>query len=201
VGEEFKMALNITNNSQATRTVSGRVVVKTMFYTGVPASRLLSLPFSGKVLNKGETDVVSLSIKPDDYIHNLQDCCMLDVSVWATVKETNQCFVAKEDCRLRKPHLSVKGPSEGVKGKEFLVDISFANPLDTTLTECQVIIDGLSKVLRFPQKNVGPKGTFLAKLPITPAKIGQKELILCFSSKQLDDINASKRVFVRASPA
>jgi len=55
----------------------------------------------------------------------------------------------------------------------------------------------LAKSLRFPQKNVGAKGTFVATIPVTPYKVGQKELILVFSSKQLDDINASKKVFVR----
>ncbi|XP_005095513.2 protein-glutamine gamma-glutamyltransferase K [Aplysia californica] len=198
VGEDFKVSLKLTNKSDAERTVSGRLVVKTMFYTGVLADKIVSVPFKNKVLKKGEYDVVPVIVKPQDYLEKLKDCCMLDVSVWASVKETNQCFVTKSDCRLKKPHLNVKAPKEAVKGKEFKVEISFTNPLDTTLTECQVTVDGLARSLRFPQGSVGANSTFVATLPITPAKLGLKEMIFCFSSKQLEDINASKRIFVRS---
>jgi len=133
------------------------------------------------------------------YTDALLDCCMLHVSVWARVQQTNQCWVASEDFRLRKPHLTAKGPSEAVKGEEFEVQASFTNPLDVALTQCSVAVDGLARELVFPQKNVPAKGTFTCTLPITAYKVGQKELIMVFSSKQLDDINASKRVFVRLS--
>ncbi|XP_012938089.1 hemocyte protein-glutamine gamma-glutamyltransferase [Aplysia californica] len=199
VGEDFKVALKFTNRSDEERTVSGRLVIKTMFYTGVPAEKIVSFPFENKVLQRGASDTVPVTVSPFEYLEKLKDCCMLDVSVWASVRETNQCFVIKDDCRLRKPHLNVKAPQEAVKGKEFKVEVSFMNPLDTTLTECEVTVDGLARSLRFPQGSVGAKSTFVASIPITPAKVGQKEMIFCFSSKQLEDINASKRIFVRAS--
>ena len=53
-------------------------------------------------------DTVSGTVCAKDYVDLLKDCCMLDVSVWVTVKETNQSFVSKDDFRLRKPHLVIK---------------------------------------------------------------------------------------------
>ncbi|XP_035824902.1 hemocyte protein-glutamine gamma-glutamyltransferase [Aplysia californica] len=199
VGEDFKVSLKLTNKSDAERTVSGRLVVKTMFYTGVLADKIVSFPFENKVLQKGKDDIVPVIVKPQDYLEKLKDCCMLDVSVWASVKETNQCFVTKRECRLKKPHLSVKAPEEATKNKEFKVEVSFTNPLDTTLTGCAVTVDGLAKSLRFPQGNVAAKGAFVATLPITPTKVGYKEMIFIFSSKQLEDINASKKIYVLTS--
>ncbi|XP_035824890.1 annulin [Aplysia californica] len=197
VGEDFKVSLNLTNKSDAERTVSGRLVVKTMFYTGVLADKIVSVPFENKILKKGNS-TVPVIVKAQDYLEKLKDCCMLDVSVWALVRETNQCFITKDDCRLKKPHLIVNAQEEAVKGREFKVEVSFKNPMDTTLTDCKVTVDGIGKALHFPQGNVAAKSAFVAKLPITPAKVGQKEMIFCFSSKQLEDINASKRIFVRS---
>ena len=49
-----------------------------------------------------------MKVTCNEYDGKLKDCCMLDMSVWAVVKETNQHYTSKDDFRLRKPHLTIK---------------------------------------------------------------------------------------------
>uniref|UniRef100_A0A0B7A7F1 protein-glutamine gamma-glutamyltransferase n=1 Tax=Arion vulgaris TaxID=1028688 RepID=A0A0B7A7F1_9EUPU len=197
VGASFEVGLSMKNNSEEKRSVSGRIVVRSMFYTGVSADKLKSEPFTNIVLKPGEEKVQNVVVTQDEYDGKLKDCCMMDVSILAHVDETDQNFTILENYTLQKPHLSVKAPSEVTVNKEFKVDVSFANPLSSSLTGCVVTIDGLSQALKFPQGNVSPSGTFTATLPVNPTKLGNLELIVIFNSVQLEDINASCPILVR----
>ncbi|KAK3741947.1 hypothetical protein RRG08_024693 [Elysia crispata] len=197
VGGDFDAFLTIRNDSKQARTVSGRIAVSTMYYTGVVASKLKSEPFASITLKPGQEHEQKIKVTSREYDGKLKDCCMLDMSVWAVVKETNQHHTSKDDFRLRKPHLTIKAPDKTEAGKEFQAEVSFTNPLDGPLTKCSVTVDGLNRPLDFPQGNVAPKGTFMATLPITPKKLGHTELIVIFNSAQLEDINGSHPIFIQ----
>ena len=196
-GDDLNTTMNITNNSSHKRHVTETICIRAMSYTGVPADTILSVPFD-RAIDKGETYRGKLVVKAESYIHKLQDGCLFDLSVLAMVKETDQCFVINEDFMLTKPDINIQGPSEAKKDQPIDMELSFQNPLDTPLTDCEVTVDGLSKSVRFPQKDVSAKGYFKTTVSVTPTKVGKKELVVVFSSKQLDDINGSKRIVVRS---
>ncbi|CAG5134108.1 unnamed protein product [Candidula unifasciata] len=196
VGGSFIVGLRIKNNSQQKRTVNGRIAVSTMYYTGITADTLKSEPFLFQ-LKPGEEKVQKVEVTQDEYDGHLKDGCMIDVTIMAHVEETNQNFAKKEDYRLHKPHLAAKSPAEVNENEEFKVDVSFTNPLNVTLTQCSVTVDGVAIRRTFPQGNVPPCATFSASLPVQPEKTGQGEIIIIFNSKQLEDINTSCPIFVR----
>ncbi|XP_059154439.1 hemocyte protein-glutamine gamma-glutamyltransferase-like [Physella acuta] len=197
LGGTFQLTLRMRNRGTSKRSVSGRIEVRTMFYTGVVADLVKTTDFTKKVIKPGEEKSQTIVATQADYDTKLKDGCMLDVTVWAVVEETDQYFTKKDDFRLRKPHLSVKAPTESTIGREFHVQISFVNPLNRELTGCYVAVDGLTHALNFPQDNVPANGTFLATLPVTPTKSGKTELIIVFNSNELDDVNVAHHVTVK----
>ncbi|GFR69284.1 protein-glutamine gamma-glutamyltransferase K [Elysia marginata] len=198
VGSDFDVALRIRNTSPQVRTIKGRMVVSTMYYTGQLADQLRVEPFERIKLDPGQDTQIKVKVTSQEYDGKLKDCCMLDMSVWASVEESGQVYTAKPTFRLRKPHLTVKAPKVVSAGAEFEVEVSFPNPLATTLTGCYIEVDGLTKPLKFRLGNVTPRGTFMTSLPIVPKKVGPTTLIVVFNSDQLEDINASLTVFIKA---
>ncbi|KAK3769509.1 hypothetical protein RRG08_027078 [Elysia crispata] len=198
MGSDFDVLLRITNGSDEVRTVKGRMVVSSMYYTGQLGEQLKMEPFEGITLTPGQDVEVKVKLTAQEYDGKLKDCCMLKMSVWASAVETGQVFTSQPTFRLRKPHLTVNAPKVVGAGTEFEVEVSFLNPLATTLTGCYVEIDGLAKPLKFRVGTVAPKGTFMTTLPIVPKKIGQTTLILVFNSDQLEDINTSLTIFIKA---
>ncbi|RUS70598.1 hypothetical protein EGW08_021644, partial [Elysia chlorotica] len=198
MGEDFEAVLRITNQSRDYRTVKGRLVVSSVYYTGEKGEELKVEPFQGIRLSPGQDAEVKVRVTAEEYNGKLKECCMLNMSVWASVLESEQVFTSQPSFRLRKPHLTVTAPKVVDAGTEFEVEVSFPNPLDTTLTGCFVEIDGLTKTHKFRVGNVGPKGTFMKSLPIVPKKTGQTTLIVAFNSDQLEDVNASITIFIKA---
>uniref|UniRef100_A0A0B7AU70 protein-glutamine gamma-glutamyltransferase n=1 Tax=Arion vulgaris TaxID=1028688 RepID=A0A0B7AU70_9EUPU len=197
LGGSFIVGLKMKNNSEQNRTVSGRMVVSTMYYTGVTAEKLKSEPFVNIVLKSGEEKVHNIAVIQDEYDGRLKEGYMLDVTVLAHVEETNQNFTKKEEYRLLKPNFAVTAPAEVVVNKEFFVEVSFANPLNSSLNNCSVTVDGVSHATKYPQKSVAPNGTFIASLPVVPEKVGSLELIIIFNSRQLEDVSTSCPINIR----
>ncbi|XP_055892689.1 hemocyte protein-glutamine gamma-glutamyltransferase-like isoform X1 [Biomphalaria glabrata] len=197
VGGNFELRFRMKNGGVEVRTVTGRIEVKSMYYTGVVAEPVTSNPFGPVTINPGEEQSVFVVATQADYDGKLKDCCMLDVTIWAVVQETEQYFTKKDDFRLRKPHLAIKAPSEAVSGQQFTVDVSFTNPLNRDLTNCYVVVDGLAQSFKFPQTNVAANSTFMATLPIIPTKVGKTDLIISFNSDQLEDINVSHHILLK----
>ncbi|GFO37575.1 hemocyte protein-glutamine gamma-glutamyltransferase-like [Plakobranchus ocellatus] len=199
MGGDFEVILRMRNKSKDIRTVVGRLSVSSMYYTGELADKLKVEPFEAIRLTASQEAYVKVTVTAQDYDKKLKDCCMLDLTVWASVLESGQCFTATPNYRLRKPHLTIKAPKHVNAGEEFHAELSFSNPLNNTLTGCYVEVDGLTRPLKFRLGNVTPKGTLLTTLPIVPKKVGQMELIAIFNSDQLEDINASLPIFIRAN--
>ncbi|XP_059167836.1 annulin-like [Physella acuta] len=199
VGGDFELSLRMKNRGAAPRSASGRIDVRTMFYTGVVAELVKSETFQLTGIKPGEENVFRVVATEADYDGKLKDGCMLDVTIWAYVEETDQYFTKKTDFRLRKPHLTIKAPSDATVGQEFKVEVSFRNPLSRDLTKCFVAVDGVTHSLNFPQPNVAGHSTFLATLPVTPTKAGQSDLIAIFNSNELDDINGAQPINVKTA--
>ncbi|CAL1532743.1 unnamed protein product [Lymnaea stagnalis] len=198
VGDNFVLSLTMKNNGDKDRTVSGQVDVHSMYYTGVVADEVKRSPFNNLVIKPKQEVSQVITVTQEEYFKKLKDFCMLDVSVWALVQETNQHFIKKGDYRLRKPHLQIQSPKEAKVGEEIKVEVSFINPLNTSLTNCFIIVDGLAHSLKFRQSNVNPNSTFTNTVPISPTKEGKTEIILNFNSDELQDINVAHAITVRS---
>ncbi|ESO96923.1 hypothetical protein LOTGIDRAFT_231723 [Lottia gigantea] len=199
VGQDFDVIFKIKNTSRNTeRYITGRLSCRSMYYTGVGADKIKTDTFE-LFVPPGEVREQKLHIEADEYMNKLKDMCMLKFSAMAKVQGTEQVFTTQEDFRLCKPSLVVKVPNEIKKGKSFDVEVSFTNPLGESMTECYLEVEGpgLLKRKQYPQRNVKPKQTFVTKFELTPKKLGEKEILVMFNSKQLEDVTATTVVNVK----
>ncbi|XP_059152311.1 annulin-like [Physella acuta] len=197
IGGKFELSLKMKNRGSEPRTVSGRIEIRSMYYTGVVADLVKSDPFDGVEIKPGEELKHTVIATQEDYSRKLKDCAMLDVTIWAVVKETDQHFTKKDDYRLRKPHLVIKAPEDAVVNKELKVEVSFVNPLNSALTKCFLAVDGVGQSLKISQGNVSANSTYTGSISITPTKVGKADLIIIFNSLELDDINGTHHMTLK----
>ncbi|KAK6174749.1 hypothetical protein SNE40_017970 [Patella caerulea] len=197
VGEDFDVILQVKNKSSEERTVGGRLAAKTMFYTGVEGDKVKKLQFQDSVQG-GKCMEQTMEVQVEDYRSKLKDMCMIKLTAIARVQETNQVLTLQKIFKLSKPSLTIKVPSIIKQKQSFDVEVSFTNPLDESLTNCYLEVEGpgLQKRQTHPQRNVKPKQTLVTIIELTPRKLGERELVIIFNSDQLEDINATKVVHV-----
>ncbi|KAK6174754.1 hypothetical protein SNE40_017972 [Patella caerulea] len=197
VGEDFDVVLQVTNTSSADRIVGGQLAAKTMFYTGVEANRVKTELFE-EIVQPEKSMEKTMRITFDEYRLKLKDMCMLKLSAMVKVQDTKQVFTTQKVIKLSKPSLTIKIPTEIKKGKSFDVEISFTNPLDESLTNCFLEVEGpgLQKRQQHRLGNIDPRKVFETKFEMTPRKLGERELVIIFYSDQLEDINATQVVDV-----
>ncbi|KAL4235093.1 hypothetical protein ACF0H5_006731 [Mactra antiquata] len=200
VGDGMKVTLKLTNTSGAKRTVNGTVVICSMYYTGVSFKDVKEHSIDGTVLEGNEEKSVDIEIPVNEYMDKLTDHCMCKLSCMCMVDETQQTFAEVDELRLRKPHLAMKAPETGNVGKTFQVEVSFQNPLDVTLTQCEIRVEGpgLQKPVVYKQKNVNPKETFSTTFDMTPVKSGSREIIANFNSAQIYGVDVSSVINISA---
>ncbi|XP_067649518.1 annulin-like [Haliotis asinina] len=199
VGQDFDVIIRVKNNSTSERTLTTFLAARTMFYTGVPADTVKSQKFDTVLKPQANTEI-KMTVKAEDYQGNLKDMCMLQLTCMSRVVETRQAFTNMVDFRLCKPHLQIKASKDGQVGKKISVEVSFTNPLAETLTGCAIQVEGpgLQAPLKIKQDAVGPKKTFMTTVDLTPKKKGKREIVIIFSSKQLEDVNGSHVINVKA---
>ncbi|KAK6174756.1 hypothetical protein SNE40_017973 [Patella caerulea] len=197
VGEDFDVILMITNKGKKDRDIHGRLAASTMYYTGVAADRVKTDTFQIRV-QAGRSTEERMRVNYKDYSSKLKDMCMLKLTAMAKVQDTEQVFTTLEEFRLRKPDLTLKIPTEIKKGRPFDVEVSFTNPLDESLTNCYLEVEGpgLQKRQKYPQRTVKPKQTFVTSFEMTPRKLGERKIVVIFNSYQLEDINFAQDVNV-----
>lgn len=83
-------------------------------------------------------------------------------------------------------------------GKPSTITLSFKNPLNKTLTDCQFNYagPGLSRNKTLSFRDVGPEQDVYVEHQLVPQKPGEQKIIATFTSKQLVDITGSATVDV-----
>ncbi|KAB7506349.1 Hemocyte protein-glutamine gamma-glutamyltransferase [Armadillidium nasatum] len=184
--------------SDEPRTISAALTARSVFYTGVHHSIIKKA--EGKLTLDPQTEQdVALTIDYDEYWKHLQEHCMIKIYAICRVQETGQTWTDEDDFQVEKPKLNITAPESIERGEECSLDFSFENPLDETLTECQLSIDG-SGLLRPKEINigesVGPKAEFSYSFVFRPRIHGKRKVIVNFNSKQLFEISGSKSIEV-----
>lgn len=199
MGDDVEITLKAVNTSEQTRTLSGRLSLSTMYYTGVHYKNVDFLSVEEKPIEKGQDIEIKLTAKPEKYLECLADHCICRVSCMIGVKETRQIYTDLDELRLRKPHLTIKAPESGKVGEKFKVDVTFKNPLPVALTNCELKVEGpgLQKPVTYKQPNVENLKDFSGSFEMTPAKKGEREIVVYFNSKQISAVTGSHTVQIQ----
>ncbi|XP_060601328.1 annulin-like [Ruditapes philippinarum] len=198
IGDPFKLELNMKNTSGNLRTVTGTLVISTVYQTGITFKDVHKEKISSVSMNGKESKTIRAEVPVNDYLSKLTDGCMFGVSCMLMVHETKQTFVYNDDMRLRKPHLTIEAPSNARVGEKFKVKVSVKNPLPVTLTNCKLVIEGPGnqKPKTVNQSNVEKGKMFEYMFELTPVKAGKKDIIVVFNSTQIEGVDGLYSVTV-----
>lgn len=199
IGDEFQVKVVIRNDSDQQRKVSAFLSAQSIYYTGVSAS-LIKKAEGTFVLNPQQSRDVSLTVKYSEYWKKMVEQCMIKIYTICCVKETGQTWTDEDDFQVEKPTLNIETPEEVQVKKVSEATLSFTNPLDVPLTECQLSVDGAGlmrpKAIKIDSV-VPPKGVFSHTVQFLPRIHGERKIIATFNSKELFDIVGSKTVDVK----
>ncbi|XP_059057937.1 hemocyte protein-glutamine gamma-glutamyltransferase-like [Achroia grisella] len=198
IGQEFRVAVDIQNNSDQARNVKASLSATSVFYNGVRADVVKKV--EGKIfLAPNKNEEISILVTASDYLPKLVEYCNMKISAMVIVEETKQSWADDDDFQILKPNINIKFNEDLVLGQPSTAVLSFVNPLEVTLTSCEfrVTSSGITgRTLRLPAADVAPQGLLTAELPVQPNKLGKINIVATFKSVELKDINGAASVEV-----
>ncbi|CAH2104455.1 unnamed protein product [Euphydryas editha] len=197
-GQPFDCTMNIQNKSHEDRTIWCVLTASSCYYTGAIASRVRRS--QGEfIVRAGQREVLKLHVTPQEYMDKLVDHSMVKVHAMAYVKQTRQAWSDEDDFPLQKPRLQIQVRSQPTVGQECAVTFSFQNPLNVHLTDCYFTFEGPGiqrpRQIRFRDVKPGELVNYQDKF--VASRQGERQVVVTFSSRQIDEIFGSAIVNVR----
>lgn len=197
IGDEVKVVLKVKNKSGAKRSVRGRLSLMSTFYTGVPAKRLGGDTYNLE-FEPDEEKTVELSVPGKDYQSKLNPEASLELCAAFTVQHTKQHFVARKAFTLEKPPLQISVPDSVKSGVDEEGTVTFTNPLNITLTNASVHVEGsavMATVHEFP-KPIKAQEKVSCVFTVRGRRSGTRQVMATFSSDQLCGVDGACSVEV-----
>lgn len=199
-GNDFEILLKIKNTSKEERTISGCISTSSIHYTGVPANKIKTVELNAENVPAKSEKVISVKVTFNEYLPQLVEQCHMKMSCMCRVLETKHTYVHQDTFRLLKPDILIKAPATGKIGQLIKANVSFTNPLPCTLTYCTLTVEGpgLQEPSVLKQSIVESKQTFMTTIEFLPRKVGVKELVVAFNSRELAMVEGSCEITVSA---
>ncbi|XP_055925322.1 hemocyte protein-glutamine gamma-glutamyltransferase-like [Argiope bruennichi] len=198
IGQPFSVTVKVRNkNKSEMRTVGAVLSASTVYYTGVLA-RKVTRQRGNFTLKPNQSEVLSITVTPDDYLDKLVDYSMMKIYAIATVQETQQTWAEEDDFTVQKPKLRLECPDTLRVSYEFQLVIRLTNPLNRHLTDCLFTIEGpgLSGPYRVKFRDISPLESVVHVERLVPQRPGKRVIVVNFSSRQLIEVLGSKHVNV-----
>ncbi|XP_021352800.1 uncharacterized protein LOC110449942 [Mizuhopecten yessoensis] len=196
-GEPIEWECTIENKSKEERTVGGQISLRSTYYTGVCCPPI-SVVKVMEVIAPGKVVTLKMKVPFDEYFAHVKEGCHFDVNLIAIVKKTNQSHCQRDAIVLDKPDIQIKAPGTVAVGKKFQVEVSFTNPLPTSLTGTELSVSGAGqKDTKYKPGLVEKKSTFMYQVDIIPKKLGKRTYTILFNSKELGNLSSLCEVEVK----
>ena len=85
---------------------------------------------------------IPIIVTPNEYVGKVSEQLLVDITVFASITETDTNIIEKETFRFRTPDLTLDVAGEVRVGKETSVTASFKNPLNLWLTNVEWFVEG-----------------------------------------------------------
>lgn len=195
---DFNVNLSMKNTSSESRLVDVHVSALSCKYTGIPNADIKDTS-TATVLEPNAQSEVVMSVKCTDYIGIVDADSHVNIYALATVKETSQRFIACEAIWIEKPHIELKTEGSAHLGKTFDILIKLVNPLAVPMTNGHIHIEGpgMQRISSLKvKKSIAPGEEVRETVQMKPRRLGRKEIIASFHSKQVCDITGVTEVDV-----
>ncbi|XDV46822.1 hypothetical protein PO909_016654 [Leuciscus waleckii] len=178
MGDNFKLTLNINNQTSRTCTINATITGCVSFYTGV-VSTTFKLENKAATVNPQNTSKLQINVQAMEYMPYLVEQANLLFVVNGRIQETGQTLSAMRVITLRPPELTIKVNGIPRVGKDLMVLVSFRNPFTFLLTNVQLRLDavGLLPTRIKSYNQIPPGGSVQYTEVITPQTPGRKVLI------------------------
>lgn len=209
VGDDISLNVRVINSSYYTRTVQLLLSGSIVRYNGVPKAYLQKYSETIVAAPRDSTET-TFTVHASQYLSYLEDETMIKFVATSSVEETAQIVCVEELINIAKPQLKITGlPEQLLAGvtQEFV--ISLTNPLETSLTDCEIYIDGSIIPTRIYVKgirDVAAGGKLVEPVRLTPhiplpfhnkaVRSTKKSMSVSFTCKQLGGLNQTLKVFV-----
>ncbi|CAI9716228.1 hemocyte protein-glutamine gamma-glutamyltransferase-like isoform X1 [Octopus vulgaris] len=201
VGQDFNITLHCRNTGQDQRYVSSSVYCKIVDHFGEKIGICRELHVNN-FFDAKNSKMIVMNVAPEDYMPFLgrdnNSRLSMRIMVYCKVKQTDQMFVFNDSYQLDWPYLTIEVPPKIRVRDEVMARISFVNPLDIPLTNCELMLEGngFERIYEIRVSDVPPHGNFMEEIVFIGRKIGEKQLVATFYCQELCDIVGSSMLQV-----
>ncbi|KAH6946248.1 hypothetical protein HPB50_012451 [Hyalomma asiaticum] len=197
IGEPFNVTVSMRNESQEKRIINAVLSASSVYYTGIPA-RNIKRGRKMFVLQPQEEEVLSMTVKPEEYLDKLVDFAMVKIYVIANVNETRQTWSDEDDFTITKPKLNIQVDGPVKVGHPFRLIMRFTNPLNVPLQDCTLSIEGpgVTSAHIVHLSNVAPRAEWVHRETLVPARPGPRNVMAVFNCQELFNIEGSAQTVV-----
>ncbi|XP_050435288.1 annulin-like [Adelges cooleyi] len=194
IGENFRVAVSITNRGAQDYTVKIVLRIESMDYTGKNNALIASIEDEKVVLHDVDANVqvVHTVLTYFDYAKYVKNQNVFNISCLASVLDTHFEYYAQDDFRVRNPDISITFDQSPILGNTCMATASFVNPLPVTLKKGIFYIEGalVGKRLKIKlTKNVDSKDEVTVSFKVVPQTVGRNVLAAKFTSNELQDVD------------
>lgn len=205
IGKDLKIQLSAKNNeNQNVKMIFAKISVAPEDYTGGVGNAFFenNFPVDDAELKPGEEKIFTALLKHEDYLPKVVD--QAHFAIIATAKygvlggDGNAYDVRKQhNFRFRRPDLDVTCPKTVRKGEKIQFEVSFKNPLDIPLTNCDISMDsaGIENIDDLKQNDVPANGEYRKNFSLTAERVKKQAAVtFSFDSDQLKDISGGNSI-------
>ncbi|XP_051826693.1 coagulation factor XIII A chain [Antechinus flavipes] len=178
LGKDFKVIITFRNSTNRRYTATAYLSGNIVFYTGVAKSEFKNQTFDVKVEPYSFTNE-EVQIKAGEYMGQLLEQASLHFFVSARINETSKVLAMQKSTALHIPTVNLKVRGQKVVGSDMVVTVEFTNPLNETLYNIWIHLDGpgVMKPIRKMFRELPPNSTLTWEEVCRPWVPGPRKLM------------------------
>ncbi|XP_026057540.1 coagulation factor XIII A chain-like [Carassius auratus] len=198
IGENFKLTLNIKNQTGQNCTLDVTITGCVVYYTGVTSS-IFKIESKTASVDPWKTTQVMFDVTASEYMpYRVEQSNLLFVA-YGRIQETGTSLTTTRVVALRPPELTIKVTGTPQVGRDFMVIVSFRNPFNFVLKNIQLRLESpgliMTKMKTYDQ--IAPGGTVQFTNTITPWSSGKKVLIACLDCPTVRQVTSQLEIIVQ----
>ncbi|XP_075205904.1 protein-glutamine gamma-glutamyltransferase E-like [Anomaloglossus baeobatrachus] len=184
IGEDINLILNLQNLTPYHRPVKVNLSAASILYTGKRVNDIFTDQKS-LIISPSQDAHISLQIPYSHYQKYINEGNMIQVVALCELPFGEKVLVTK-DLVLENPPIIIKPLGKAMLHKTMALEIRFQNPLNMTINDCTVIVEGsglIDRQLTTMVPYLKPKEKIRFKVELTPYRTGTRQLIVNFKCK------------------
>ncbi|XP_039546432.1 coagulation factor XIII A chain-like [Pimephales promelas] len=189
MGDNFKLMLNINNQTSQTCTINATITGCVAFYTGV-TSETFMLENKAATVEASKTESLTVYVNASEYTPYLMDKGNLLFVAYGLIEETNTSISTMKVVTLQPPKLTITMSGTPRVGRDLTISVDFQNPFNFILRNVQLRLDGPglipTKIKYYSQ--ILPGGSVRYKVSMVPRTPGRKVLMAVLDAPLLRQV-------------